>query len=398
MTKFQLTVALVVAAAIAAAGCATVPSEPAAASSAPGSTATAAPVRAAPNPFASMPPPAIRDRLLALDPDHISGRDVSETLAKSPAPRIILLHGGLFPVYLLMKSFGVFLARMGYPESRIRDPGNGGWSYSPYDDSTKLAGIVAWEYEHDGLRPMLIGHSQGGVQVVKVLHELAGNFAPSLRVFDPATGEFGDRTTIVDPYTHHARPVVGLSVAYASVVGAGGLAFLVPNQWSMADRLTTIPDTVHEFTGFVIDSDPVAMDYPDSIKLYHPNGTAKVQNVELPSNYSHIFLPEVAPLALEPEVRDWINAYVPGGKHDTSSLPADAQDHVLWAADVWYSIKRHWCLEAQRLVRADLAARHGRDAPTPMAMPRPAPQGAPIAGAATEGRAHDVPAAIDRRD
>jgi hypothetical protein len=26
---------------------------------------------------------------------------------------------------------------------------------------------------------------------------------------------------------------------------------------------------------------------------------------------------------------------------------------VLWAADVWYSIKKHWCLEAQRLVRAE---------------------------------------------
>jgi hypothetical protein len=383
MRIFRWAAALVVATAIAAAGCAIQPpaSTPAGPVAAPGSAPAQA--RLAPDPFASVPPPDVRDRLLALDPDHTSGRDVRETLVNSPAPRIILLHGGLFPVYLLMKSFGVFLTRMGYPESRIRDPGNGSWSYSPYDDSAKLAGIVAWEYEHDGLRPMLIGHSQGGVQVVKILHELAGNFAPSLRVFDPVTGAFEDRTTIVDPLTHQERPVVGLSASYASVVGAGGLAFVMPNQWSMADRLTTIPDTVDEFTGFAIDSDPVAMDYPDSIKLYHPNGTAKVQNVELPSNYSHIFLVAVAPLALEPEVGDWINAYVPGGKHDTSSLPADPQDHVLWAADVWYSIKRHWCLEAQRLVRAALAARHGRDAPTPAAMPRPAPQGAPTAGAAT---------------
>ena len=398
MRIFRLAAALVVATAIAAAGCATQPpaSTPAGPVAAPGSAPAQAKV--APNPFAAVPPPAIRDRLLALDPDHISTRDVRETLAKGPAPRIILLHGGLFPVYLLMKSFGVFLTRMGYPESRIRGPGNGGWSYSPYDDSAKLAGIVAWEYEHDGLRPMLIGHSQGGVQAVKILDELAGNFAPSLRVFDPVTGEFEDLTTIVDPYTHHERPVVGLSVAYASVVGAGGLAFLMPNQWSMVDRLTTIPDTVDEFTGFSIDSDPVAMDYPGSIDLYHPNGTAKVKNVELPSHYSHIFVPEVASLALEPEVRDWIDAYVPGGKHDTSSLPADAQDHVLWAADVWYSIKRHWCLEAQRLVRAFLAARHGGDASTPVAMPRPAARGAPSAGAASEGRAHDVPSAIDRRD
>ena len=27
-------------------------------------------------------------------------------------------------------------------------------------------------------------------------------------------------------------------------------------------------------------------------------------------------------------------------------------ENILWAADVWYSIKKQWCLEAQRLVRA----------------------------------------------
>jgi hypothetical protein len=25
---------------------------------------------------------------------------------------------------------------------------------------------------------------------------------------------------------------------------------------------------------------------------------------------------------------------------------------VLWAAGVWHDIKKHWCLEAQRLIRA----------------------------------------------
>jgi hypothetical protein len=358
MTKSTWAALLAIAIAVGSVGCATQPPV-----SAPTSATAPAPSLAAPQPFASLPPPDVQKRLLALDPDHISGRDVRETLAKAPAPRIILLHGGIFPVYLLMKSFGMFLTRMGYPESRIRDPGSGDWSYSPYDDSALLAGIVAWEYEHDGVRPMLIGHSQGGMQAIKVLHELAGDFAPSLRVFDPVTGRFEERTTIVDPYSHRERPVVGLSVAYASVVGAGGLAFLMPNQWSMADRLQVIPDTVDEFTGFSIDFDLVAMDYPGSTEDYRPNGRAEVRNVELPSSYNHIFLPDVAPLALEPEVRDWINAYVPGGKHDTSSLPADAHGHVLWAADVWYSIKRHWCLEAQRLVRASMAAGTATESP-----------------------------------
>ncbi len=29
---------------------------------------------------------------------------------------------------------------------------------------------------------------------------------------------------------------------------------------------------------------------------------------------------------------------------------------MLWAADVWYDVKKHWCLEAQKLVRVRLAA------------------------------------------
>jgi len=51
-------------------------------------------------------------------------------------------------------------------------------------------------------------------------------------------------------------------------------------------------------------------------------------------------------------VRNWINAFVPGNGADPSGLPGDASLHVMWAADVWYSIKKHWCLEAQSLIRA----------------------------------------------
>src|SRR5216117_3624182 len=80
------------------------------------------------------------------------------------APRIILLHGGIYPVHLLMVSFGRFLTEMGYPQAQIRDPGNRDWSYSPYQESTEIAGLVAWSYERDGMRPMIIGHSQGGMQ------------------------------------------------------------------------------------------------------------------------------------------------------------------------------------------------------------------------------------------
>ena len=309
-----------------------------------------------------VPDRALADRILALDPQHIGDADV-RVLAKGPTPRIMLLYGGIYPVKPIMQSFGYFLVRMGYPEARIRDPGDRDWSYSPYEDAAKLAGIVAWDYERSGVRPMLIGHSQGGMQAVKVLHELAGHFDESVRVYDPMRGAFEDRTTIVDPLTHKTRPVVGVSVSYASAVGAGGATFLMPNQWMMVDKLQTIPNTVEEFTGFAIPIDLLGGD-----SHYVHNGTANVRNVDLPATYSHVFVPAAGRLPENPDVRDWINDYVPGGKHDTSSLPIEAAQHVLWAADVWYSVKKHWCLEAQRLIRAE----RSREVPTQSAS-SPAP-------------------------
>ena len=32
---------------------------------------------------------------------------------------------------------------------------------------------------------------------------------------------------------------------------------------------------------------------------------------------------------------------------------------MLWAADVWYSIKKHWVIEAQRLIKARRMAFEG---------------------------------------
>jgi hypothetical protein len=34
--------------------------------------------------------------------------------------------------------------------------------------------------------------------------------------------------------------------------------------------------------------------------------------------------------------------------------------HILWAADVWYSIKKHWVLELQRFVRPQSLAEASR--------------------------------------
>jgi hypothetical protein len=296
---------------------------------------------------------ALEDRILALDPERVSEDDVRTTLAAAPAPQIILLHGGVYPVHLVMESFGRFLAGMGYPEARIRDRGDRRWSHSPYEDSAHLAGLVAWYYERDGLPPMLIGHSQGGIQAVKVLRELDGQLSDRIAVWNPITDSAEDRTTIVDPLTGHERPVLGLSVAYVSAAAAGGAALLLPNQWSMMAHLRTIPNTVEDFTGYSIGLDlwAWAVGGVSATSEFHHNGTAKVRNVELPGWYNHVVFPITQDLATNAPVREWIYRYVPDDYQRPVPLEESGRS-VLWAADVWYSVKKHWCLEAQRLIRA----------------------------------------------
>ena len=71
--------------------------------------------------------PAVEERILALDPEHVSDDDVRNALAKGPTPRIFSVHGGVYGVYVLMESFAHFLIDMGYPEERIRDPRDGAY-------------------------------------------------------------------------------------------------------------------------------------------------------------------------------------------------------------------------------------------------------------------------------
>ncbi len=298
--------------------------------------------------------PALERRILALDPDRISDADVRTVLAAGPTPRIMNLHGGIYPVHLVMESFAEFLTGMGYPEAKIRHPGDARLSHSPYEPSTRIAGTLAWYYEREAMMPMLIGHSQGGIQAVKVLYELDGAFGDGIRVWNPVTDAAEDRVTIVDPYTARERPVVGLRVGYVSVVGAGGAALLLPNQWSMAGRLRAIPDSVQEFHGYALGLDMFAWDFSTGASDFRARGSAGVRNVRLPAAYSHVTVAATAHLAREQAMREWLNAYRPG---EVNGMPVveGSTANALWAADVWFHIKKHWTLEAQRLVRAKRA-------------------------------------------
>ncbi|MEO8484845.1 MAG: hypothetical protein ABI585_00765 [Betaproteobacteria bacterium] len=309
---------------------------------------------------ARAPDRALGDRILALDPDRVSARDVAEVLSKAPAPRMMLVHGGIYPVHLAMTSFGTYLAEMGYPEAKIRDPASGDWSYSPYTSTARLAGIAAWHYEQDGLRPMVIGHSQGGLYVVKILKELAGTYHDHIPVWNPVTDQPESRETIVDPLTGRERPVIGVSACFAAALGAGGWALVLPNQWDDFANLRKIPDTVEAFTGYFIELDLFALSFPGNPLdvPYVSSGTAKVRNVTLPATVNHVFVPVTHQLVDDPKARAWLDDYVP----DRAGAP-EAPDLVggslLWAADIWYSIKQHWTIELQRMVRARRAALGG---------------------------------------
>lgn len=308
---------------------------------------------------------ALEDRILALDPARVTAREVAEVLSKAPAPQMMLVHGGIYPVHLAMTSFGGFLTEMGYPEAKIRLPRSGDWSYSPYSTTESIAGTLAWHYEQDGMRPMIVGHSQGGLYAVKILKELAGKYGERLHVWNPTTDGQEQRTTIVDPLTGRERPVIGVSASYASALGAGGWALVLPNQWDDFATLRHIPDTVEEFTGYFIELDFFALSFPGNPLdvPYERNGRATVRNVKLPAAYNHVFVPVTRDLASDPAVRTWIDEYAPGSGDEVPDPPPNAGGAVLWAADVWYSVKKHWVIEAQRLIRARRAALEGAGLP-----------------------------------
>jgi len=298
--------------------------------------------------------PGLEQRILVLDPENISEQDVREILAKAPAPRIINIHGGVYPAYLLMENFSHFLMGMGYPEGKLRNPSNGTFSYGCHQPASNIAGAIAWFYEKEGLRPMLIGHSQGGVQTVKALHVLNGTFKGRLRPWNPLKQRFEDRYSILDPLWGKYRPAMSVTVPYASATGAGGLIRLLPQQWKMNGKLRKIPDSVEEFTGFYMAGDILGGDWVGGSdkNRYHATGSAKIRNVQLPKSYEHITVLQTEHLIQDQEIMDWINAYIPSEEPMLHREFRSSSRNILWAADIWHNIKKYWVLELQRVILA----------------------------------------------
>ena len=292
----------------------------------------------------------IEDRILALDPRHITAADVRDVLKRAPAPRIIGIQGS-FPL-ITMRPFAEYLIAMGYPEESLRDPRDGSMSLSSFTDSEQLAGELAWYYESDGMMPMLIGHSQGGMLAIKVLYELNGSFHTAIPVWNPLTGKPEQRTSIIDPLTGRERPVVGLKVPYVAALATGKLPRFLLGQWSMMGKLRAIPDTVEDFTGFSIEWDMIAGTPPGS-EEYHADGSAQVRNIELSATTSHIRMPRTRYLTRNAATRAWIDDYDPAvAQAPLPEAPDVDSANIVHAADIWYSVKMHWCIEVQRLIRA----------------------------------------------
>lgn len=307
-----------------------------------------------------------KKQILALAPEQVTDQEVRELLSPIPAPQIINIHGGLFPIKRAMTSFARFLIGMGYPEASIRIPGSDEYTYGYHDDCEEIAGTVAWHYEREGLRPIIVGHSLGGIQAVRVLHKLAGDATTKLAVWNPETRSVEQRCEIVDPLTGLKCPVVGLQISYATAAVAGGMARLLPNQWDMSSTLRQIPDSVVEFTGFQKGLDLLGGDYLGygAANDYHATGQALVRNVRLPSSNAHLSIPYAKELLENPEALDWIQHYQPGREPgDTPEATMEfglKNARILWAAEVWYGIKKHWVLELQRLIQSQSTRQNDR--------------------------------------
>jgi hypothetical protein len=291
----------------------------------------------------------LANQVLAMDLDHISQADLLILRTTFPVPRIIAINGWI-PLVTL-DSLVRFFTVMGYPEEQIADPLSGALSYSSHRNSAILAGMVAWYYERDGVMPILIGHSQGGMLVVKVFQELSGSFETEVQVWNPYADRSEGRSTIIDPVNGHERPVIGLKAGFASAIGTGKVMRLILGQWDMLRRLRQIPDSVMEFTGYHIPHDFLSgtLFGVGTGDWYQPMGAAHVRNVILPSGTGHLEAVRIETSGMNQDVRQWISAYQPG-QDNQQPLPEKGGGSILYAADIWHQIKASWCREVQNWI------------------------------------------------
>jgi hypothetical protein len=133
----------------------------------------------------------------------------------------------------------------------------------------------------------------------------------------------------------------------------------------MQGKLREIPDSVEEFTGFQKGFDILGGDFMGYGKVneYRPLGSAIVRNVRLPANAPHTALPDTSDLLNDPQLTQWISHYEPGLWNNAAAAShpfVGKGGRILWAAEVWYDIKKHWVMELQRALRAGIGQDYGQ--------------------------------------
>jgi hypothetical protein len=267
----------------------------------------------------------LRLGLLGLEPERVSAQQVRDLLSQAPAPRVLLFKGS---VGADMESFGAFLQAMGYPAQRLRNPASGRYSYSFRWEGCRcaeceaLAGSIGTLVRSEGMAPMLVGHSGGGVTVGRVLQQLAAEVdAPRL--------------------------------PFAATLGTGALLRWIPGFPGCAadvPQLGRVPASVTAFTGYRIDGDPFTalLGFGDYRPADVGSPPAQVRNVLLPAQVSHVRAFEVDGYAEHPQLRAWIDAYQPGSALPLPDVPGVDLDNLHHAADLWHSLKMHWAIQARQ--------------------------------------------------
>ena len=249
-------------------------------------------------------------------------------------------------------------------------------SLSSFVDARRFAGEIAWHYERDGVMPILVGHSQGGMVVIKTLHLLAERERPSPSGI-PVTARREARTWIDRPAHRPARTPVGeLRIAFAAVLATGSLPRLLLAQWDVLPILRDVPDSVVDFSGFSIPWDPIAGTGPTPPPFRATGGGPRAQRRAARELRPHRPAERRAPCAPTPRRG---RGSMPGGPRPRRHRRPRGRTRPTcsYAADLWYSIKRHWCEAAQATPWAEAADRDaGAAQPLPVrhaALARTAP-------------------------
>ncbi len=323
--------------------------------------------------------PDLVKRILALDPANISEADIRETLSKGPAPWILALA----PLPPWSEEFVAqikFLMDMGYPLGRIGDPRKKAYKIFWREKPEIIAGMAAWLYEKDGMNPIVVGWSGGGIMTVVVLHEMGNSTGKSrVQVINARTGRAERRNWVIDPYTEEKRPITSLRFSFAASLAAGGLGRVVQDKiWAIEKGLHMVPDSVEEFVGFHSPEDSLGTDAvgssPDVLaraNTFRPMGKAKVRSLIGDKSYGHFDVVHCEWLSEDSEGRKWVSSFRPDagyGLRDfqkSAKIPWIQGKQNIWCGEMWYGIKKHWTLQAQRVARSvlkELSVRGGQTA------------------------------------